>query len=87
MGLQAAALSFSASSACPSVPLAAYKWLVCFLLEQSDRRLQQQRSLTTDEFEARNNSQVTSVLLCRCVLVDPYTNTQIYQDINVQYCI
>ncbi|GAA6230986.1 peroxisomal acyl-coenzyme A oxidase 3 isoform X1 [Lates japonicus] len=41
-----------------AVPLAAYKWLVCFLLEESQKRLEQQRALYKDEFEASNNSQV-----------------------------
>lgn len=41
-----------------AVPLAAYKWLVCFLLQQSHKRLEQQRAVAKDEFEAHNNSQV-----------------------------
>lgn len=41
-----------------AVPLAAYKWLVCFLLGASQTRLEQQRALGKGEFEARNNSQV-----------------------------
>ncbi|KAF7643802.1 hypothetical protein LDENG_00233100 [Lucifuga dentata] len=41
-----------------AVPLAAYKWLVCFLLEESHNRMEEQRASGKDEFQARNNSQV-----------------------------
>lgn len=45
---------------CPlrAVPVAAYQWLVCFLLEKSQRRLEEQRAAGLDDFDARNNSQV-----------------------------
>ncbi|XP_059210542.1 peroxisomal acyl-coenzyme A oxidase 3-like isoform X2 [Centropristis striata] len=41
-----------------AVPLAAYKWLVCFLLEESQKRLAEQSASGKGEFEAHNNSQV-----------------------------
>ncbi|XP_068163891.1 peroxisomal acyl-coenzyme A oxidase 3 [Antennarius striatus] len=41
-----------------AVPVAAYRWLVCFLLEKSQKRLEEQKASGKDEFEARNDSQV-----------------------------
>ncbi|XP_053716978.1 peroxisomal acyl-coenzyme A oxidase 3 isoform X1 [Synchiropus splendidus] len=48
----------------PAVSLAAYKWLLCYLLEESGKRLAQQRRECSTEFEARNNSMV---YYCRSV--------------------
>ncbi|XP_062371706.1 peroxisomal acyl-coenzyme A oxidase 3 [Sardina pilchardus] len=41
-----------------AVPLAAYKWLVCFLLKQSEEKLALEKTKAMGDFEARNNSQV-----------------------------
>ncbi|CAG5128415.1 unnamed protein product, partial [Candidula unifasciata] len=41
----------------PTVTLEAYKWLVCYLLVESNRRLTEQTQAGKDSFTARNDSQ------------------------------
>ncbi|KAG8591335.1 hypothetical protein GDO81_000130, partial [Engystomops pustulosus] len=40
-----------------AVTLDAYKWLVCYLLQESHRKLQHERQRAANDFDARNNSQ------------------------------
>ncbi|ELK06544.1 Peroxisomal acyl-coenzyme A oxidase 3 [Pteropus alecto] len=41
-----------------SVPLAAYEWLVCYLLRETHQKLSEEKRSGSSDFAARNNSQV-----------------------------
>ncbi|XP_060102144.1 peroxisomal acyl-coenzyme A oxidase 3 [Heteronotia binoei] len=62
-----------------SVPLSAYKWLVCYLLQESFQKLRDQEQSGCTEFEARNNSQV---YYCRSLAIAfiEHTVLQRYHD-------
>ncbi|KAK7867138.1 hypothetical protein R5R35_005853 [Gryllus longicercus] len=42
----------------PDTIIAAYKWLICWLLEETEKRIEQQIKLGKDAFTAKNNAQV-----------------------------
>nr|XP_034968158.1 peroxisomal acyl-coenzyme A oxidase 3 isoform X1 [Zootoca vivipara] len=62
-----------------SVPLRGYKWLVCYLLQESLQKLRSQEKCGSGEFEARNNTQV---YYCRSLAIAfiEHTVLQRYHD-------
>ncbi|KAJ6668431.1 hypothetical protein lerEdw1_011913 [Lerista edwardsae] len=62
-----------------SVPLRAYKWLVCYLLRESLQKLRDQEQSGCTDFEAKNNSQV---YYCRSLAIAfiEHTVLQRYHD-------